>query len=59
MAEKEIHVAGLPTGNTKDRADVEPYELSQESAIENRYMGTEMDKHDMLVLGRKQVLRVC
>ena len=29
-----------------------------EVAVEVRYMGTDADRHDMTVLGRKQVLRV-
>lgn len=43
---------------TKDRADVEMHELSEESHIEGRYMGTGADRLDMIMLGRKQVLRV-
>lgn len=44
---------------TKDRAKVELHDLSEESPIEGKYMGTDSDRHDMVVLGRKQVLRVC
>lgn len=44
---------------TKDRAEVELHDLSEGSPIEGKYMGTESDRHDMTVLGRKQVLRVC
>ena len=44
---------------TKDRAMVEMHDLSEECLIERKYMGTETDRHDMIVLGRKQVLRVC
>ena len=43
----------------KDRAMVEFHDLSEECLIERKYMGTETDRHDMIVLGRKQVLRVC
>ena len=43
---------------TKDRAMVELHDLSEECFIERKYMGTETDRHDMIVLGRKQVLRV-
>ena len=44
---------------TKDRANVESNDLCDESPIESKYMGTDSDRHDMRVLGRKQVLRVC
>ena len=44
---------------TKDRVEVELHDLSEESPIESKYMGTDSDRHDMIVLGRKQVLRVC
>lgn len=44
---------------TKDRAEVELHDLSEGSPIEGKYMGTDSDRHDMIVLGRKQVLRVC
>ena len=44
---------------SKDRANVELHDLSDESPIESKYMGTDSDRHDMIVLGRKQVLRVC
>ena len=44
---------------TKDRANVELHVLSEEDVIESKYMGTDADRHDMTVLGRKQVLRVC
>ena len=43
---------------TKDRANVELHDLCDESPIESKYMGTDSDRHDMIVLGRKQVLRV-
>ena len=43
---------------TKYRAQVELHDLSEESFIERKYMGTDADRHDMIVLGRKQVLRV-
>lgn len=42
---------------TKDRAKVELHDLSEGSPIEAKYMGTDSDRHDMIVLGRKQVLR--
>lgn len=44
---------------TKDRAKVDLHDLSEGSPIEGKYMGTDSDRHDMIVLGRKQVLRVC
>ena len=44
---------------TKDRVKVELHDLSEGSPIEGKYMGTDSDRHDMKVLGRKQVLRVC
>ena len=44
---------------TKHRAKVESHDLSEESPIKGKYMGTDSDRHDMIVLGRKQVLRVC
>ena len=43
---------------TDDRIKVELHELQEESPIERRYRGTDADHHDMVVLGRKQVLRV-
>ena len=43
---------------TKYRAKVELHDLSEECLIERKYMGTDSDRHDMVVLGRKQVLRV-
>lgn len=46
-------------GETKARAEVEIYDLSEGSVIDGKYMGTDADRHDMAVLGRKQVLRVC
>lgn len=42
---------------TKDRAKVDLHDLSEGSPIEGKYMGTDSDRHDMIVLGRKQVLR--
>ena len=45
--------------DSKYRATVELHDLSEESFIERKYMGTDADRHDMIVLGRKQVLRVC
>lgn len=45
-------------GKTDDRVKVEQHELQEESPIEKRYRGTDADRHDMVVLGRKQVLRV-
>ena len=44
---------------SKNRAKVESHDLSEECLIEPQYMGTDADRHDMIVLGRKQVLRVC
>ena len=44
---------------TKERVEVELHELSESCPIETKYMGTDNDRHDMIVLGRKQVLRVC
>lgn len=43
---------------TKNRAEVELHDLSEGSPIESKYLGTDSDRHDMIVLGRKQVLRV-
>lgn len=48
----------VPMGETKERAKVEMYDLSECATIEVKYMGTDADVHDMNVLGRKQVLRV-
>ena len=45
-------------GETKYRAKVELHDLGEECLIEPKYMGTDSDRHDMIVLGRKQVLRV-
>ena len=45
--------------DSKDRVKVELHDLSEESFIERKFMGTDADRHDMIVLGRKQVLRVC
>lgn len=44
---------------SKDRANVELHDVGEENPIESKYMGTDSDRHDMIVLGRKQVLRVC
>ena len=57
MAEFDHHSTSFE--KTKDRADVELHVLSEEDVIESKYMGTDSDRHDMIVLGRKQVLRVC
>ena len=46
-------------GETKARTEVETYDLIEENPIEGKFMGTDADRHDMIVLGRKQVLRVC
>lgn len=43
----------------KERIEVEEHDLSEGTFIETRYMGTDADRHDMIMLGRKQVLRVC
>lgn len=57
-------MAGFPDSSmsydteTKDRARVELQDLSEGSHIKIKYMGTDADRHDMVVLGRKQVLRV-
>ena len=45
--------------DTKERVEVELHELSEGSLVEGKYMGTDNDRHDMIVLGRRQVLRVC
>lgn len=51
--------AGYSSGKeTADRVRVELHELQEESPIERRYRGTDADHHDMIVLGRRQVLRV-
>ncbi|KAM0799525.1 amino acid/polyamine transporter I [Usnea florida] len=55
MAEFDQHSTSFE--KTKDRADVELHVLSEEDVIESKYMGTDSDRHDMIVLGRKQVLR--
>lgn len=44
---------------TKERIKVEEHDLSEGTFIETRYLGTAADRHDMVVMGRKQVLRVC
>lgn len=44
---------------TKERINIEEHDLSEGTHIETKYMGTDADRHDMVVLGRKQVLRVC
>lgn len=43
---------------TKERIKVEEHDLSEGTFIESRYLGTDADRHDMVVMGRKQVLRV-
>ena len=55
-AEQVPHVSGE---DTKERVEVELHELNEGSFIESKYMGTSADRHDMTVLGRRQVLRVC
>lgn len=44
---------------SKTRAEVEFQDRSEESLIQSKYMGTDSDRHDMMMLGKKQVLRVC
>ena len=51
--------AAISNRETKERVEVELHELSEGTHIESKYMGTNADRHDMNVLGRKQVLRVC
>ena len=55
----EFEESPMAYEETKYRAKVELHDLSEESFIERKYMGTDTDRHDMIVLGRKQVLRVC
>ncbi|KAL6714500.1 hypothetical protein ACLMJK_007925 [Lecanora helva] len=58
--EKEMLSEKAPSisnGETKERIEVELHELSEGSLIESKYMGTNADRHDMNVLGRRQVLR--
>lgn len=43
---------------TKERIQIEEHDLSEGTYIETKYLGTDADRHDMIVLGRKQVLRV-
>ena len=54
----EMEKSSIHDGDNKDRARVETYDLSEETHIEAKYMGTAEDRRDMNVLGRKQVLRV-
>ncbi len=54
----ELKASSASYEETKDRAKVELHDLSEESPIKGKYMGTDSDRHDMIVLGRKQVLRV-
>ena len=49
----------ISNDDTKERVEVELHELSEGSLVEGKYMGTDNDRHDMVVLGRRQVLRVC
>lgn len=49
----------VPNHETKERIEVEEHDLSEGTSIEAKYLGTDADRHDMIVLGRKQVLRVC
>ena len=51
-------VAHLPNKEDDARIKVELHELAEDCPIESRYQGTDTDRHDMIVLGRKQVLRV-
>ena len=44
---------------SKIGAEVEIQDRSEESLIQSKYMGTDSDRHDMMMLGKKQVLRVC
>ncbi len=55
----ELEDPTMAYGETKYRAKVELHDLSEECLIEQKYIGTDSDRHDMTVLGRKQVLRVC
>lgn len=54
----EFEDPSLSYEETKYRARVELHDLSEECLIERKYMGTDSDRHDMIMLGRKQVLRV-
>ena len=54
----ELKASTVSYEDTKDRAKVELHDLSEGSPIKGKYMGTDSDRHDMIVLGRKQVLRV-
>ncbi len=49
----------VPDDETKERIKIEEHDLSEGTYIETKYLGTDADRHDMIVLGRKQVLRVC
>lgn len=53
-----VEELSVPYEETKDRLKVELHDLSEGSPIKSKYMGTDSDRHDMIVLGRKQVLRV-
>ena len=54
----EFEKSTIPDGDNKDRAVVETFDLSEGTHIEAKFMGTAEDRHDMIVMGRKQVLRV-
>lgn len=48
----------MPDGGTKERAEEEIRDLSEGSRLDRKYMSTDGDRRDMMVLGRKQVMRV-
>lgn len=54
----ELKIPRVSNEETKERVEVELHELSEGSLVEGKYMGTDADRHDMVVLGRRQVLRV-
>lgn len=54
----ESKVPRLSNEETRERIEVEIHALGEGGSIESKFMGTEADRHDMTVLGRRQVLRV-
>ncbi len=50
IGSEKFHV---PDGGTKERAEVKTDDLSEEGQLDGKYMGTDADRHDMMVLEKE------
>lgn len=57
MADKHHETAIVPA--TDSDGDVQEKEFQYDGTIPSKYRGTTADQRDMVLLGKKQVLRVC